>query len=122
MELMHNELEAFITTLRALNNKISSFLKDIDISGQLLSEDIGRVKEGISVHRTVNEVISGIISGMEDLASQSRAVVPASRRKRKAYAERTAGRPAELSRPAPAGDTKDGGGEDDDFGGNIEFF
>jgi methyl-accepting chemotaxis protein len=89
---MHKDVETLIGILLNLNKESASPLNDIDTEGRALSEDITKVREGIKVHGTVKKVTTGIISGMEDISSQSRLMMPAPMRDRMAFRERMAER------------------------------
>ncbi len=69
-------LRTQLQTLRNVNQSIVSLLTRMNLDGCSLSEDIRKIIDEVGVHRRVDQVISKVVSGLEEIVASSRSKGP----------------------------------------------
>ncbi len=70
-------LRAQLQTLQDVNQGVVSLLTRINLDGHSLSEDIRKTIDEVHVHQRVDQVISNVAAGLEEIAAFSRSKGPA---------------------------------------------
>lgn len=74
---MEGKLDECVSSLEQMNETVSSLLGDLVSSVGGLNGEISQLTSGITVHDSVAELALLVSSGLEEVVSQARAVVPA---------------------------------------------
>ncbi|BDV42395.1 chemotaxis protein [Geotalea uraniireducens] len=76
VESLVSELKLLLGSVRRINEELLTFLGEMDGAVQLLSVDIDAATRGVSVHHSVQQVLSEAIGELDDLVRQVRQFVP----------------------------------------------
>jgi len=79
LEAISHDLAILISALSGLNRNILTTFQDIDKADGALSEDIGQVMKSIRIHTTVDTVVNTAVSGLREISSHARMLLPAGR-------------------------------------------
>lgn len=135
---MEGEVDGIVSSLEQMNETITRILVELVNSVGGLNGEIRQFTSGITVHDSVAELARSVASGLEEVVSQARAVVPATnefhenlrhmathytmqseRRIHEAIALRHSGAAEESAVPVLSFDTC---GSDSEFGDNVDLF
>ena len=72
MAFVGEALRTQLQTLQNVNQGIVSLLTRMNLDGRSLSEDIRKTIDEVNVHRRVDQVISNVVSGLEEIVAYSR--------------------------------------------------
>jgi methyl-accepting chemotaxis protein len=73
---MEGEMGFLIETLERLNGNASMVLRDMDEEVRTLSRDIDRTVQETNAHKSADQILSRIISGLSDIARESGVLIP----------------------------------------------
>ena len=70
------ELSGLISSLRGVDESIVDTLRRIDAAGKDASEAIGKTIDGVSIHETVTKVVDAVVSELNSIIEECKAIVP----------------------------------------------
>lgn len=76
IEVILNDMETVLHSLRSVNNSVISFLKEIGEKGQRLGNDIEKAILEVTVHETFVSGINEAISGLKAITRQASNLIP----------------------------------------------
>lgn len=76
VEDIKQDLENILTSLRQVNDKLTRRFVQMTHKAQFVTADIKETITGIKVHKLSDNVLTGIISTLDEIARQSRELVP----------------------------------------------
>ncbi len=121
IEAISRDLESLISALSGLNQHILATFQDIDKAGGTLSEDIGQVMKGIRIHTLIDRVVDTALSGLREISSHARMLLPAELERDPEWSGKIIGWSYERSRSVPVL-KQDAGGGRQGAGNGVEFY